>query len=112
MTTRAASPPEELTQSVPLDVTATQHGDGRSSWYELSLEQRRDGDRAAWLDDELHPVEQYAHRVRQRVIVHGDDVVEKTLMVRERDVSDLDGEKAVSQSRRVLQRHRFAGGAR
>src|SRR5437868_14792079 len=107
MITRPASPPEELTQSVPLDVTATQHGDGRSSWYELSLEQGSHGDRTTRLDDELHSVQQHTHRFRQRFVVHGDDIVEIALVMRERDVSDLDGEKTISESRGVLQRNRL-----
>src|SRR5215217_6905048 len=98
MTTRAESPSEKLTKSGPLDVTATQHGDGRSSWYELPLEQGRDRDRAAWLDDELHSVQQESHGADQRLVIDGDDVVEVLLMVREGHASDLHGQQAVSEA--------------
>src|SRR5438105_1338409 len=102
MTMRPESPAEELTKSVPLDVTATQHGDGRSSWYELALEQGGHGDRAAWLDDELHSVQQQPHGVPQRVVVDGDDVVQILLMVCKRHMSDLNSEKPIGESTAVL----------
>src|SRR4051812_48405230 len=56
------SPAEYCTKSVPLDVAAAQHRDGRASWYDLLLQQCRHGDRAARLDDQLHAVQEQAHR--------------------------------------------------
>ena len=60
--------------------------------------QRRDRDRAARLDDELHAVEQQAHRAHERVVVDEHDVVDVLLVVREREVADLDGEQSVGEA--------------
>src|SRR5262245_45257329 len=49
---------EKPTQTVPLDVAAAQDRDGRSRGLDLPLEERRDGDRAARLHDQLHSIEQ------------------------------------------------------
>src|SRR5206468_2947918 len=106
------SPPEELTQSVPLDVTAAQHGDGRSSWFEFLFEQRRDRNRAARLDNELESVEQHSHYWNQRVVVNRDDVIQIPLMVRERHASHFNREQPVRESRGMLQRYRLSCGTR
>src|SRR5512133_734257 len=112
MRTRPESPPEKLTKSGPLDVTANQHGDGRSSWYELLFEQRRDRDRAARLDAELHSVEQHPHGAHERVVVDRDDVVEVLLVVGERHVADLHSKQSVSQTAGVVERDGLSRGAR
>src|SRR5574338_735048 len=61
MRTRGSAATEELTQSVPLDVAATEHRHRLAVRAHEPFEQRGDGDRAARLGHELHPVEEEAH---------------------------------------------------
>src|SRR5262245_39530934 len=94
---------EEPTQPFPLDVAATQDRDGRTRRRDLPLEERCDRDRTARLHDELHSVEQQTHRALERRVVDENDVVDESLMVRERDRSDLDGQETVRETARVLE---------
>src|SRR5690349_778730 len=77
--------PEQLPEAVPLDVAATEHG---NRWTPAarphdSFHQRRHRDRTTRLDDELHAIEQEAHRRHERGVVDRHHVVEIALMVRE-----------------------------
>src|SRR5215467_3321203 len=103
---------ENVTKAAPFDVAAAQDRDGWSLRHDDLLEQRSDGDRTAWLDDELHSVKQDAHRVAKRRVVDENDVIEKALVVREGDRTDLHRQQPVSQAARVLELHRPPGGAR
>ena len=49
------------------------------------------------------PVEQQAHRATQRRVVDENDVVDVALVMRERDVADLDGEETVGEPARMLE---------
>src|SRR4051812_35192449 len=106
--TRWTSFTEEPTQPVPLDVAAAEYRDGRAARYEFFLEQRRDRDRTTRLDDELQSVQEKTHRLVKRIVVHQHDIVEILLVVREGDVSDLDGEKTVSETARRRNAHRLS----
>src|SRR5215467_12500124 len=87
--------PEELTQSFPLDVAAAQNGDRRTAAarLNLALEQRGHGDRATRFDDQLQAIDQQSHRAAQRRVVHRDDVVEETLMMRVGQRAYLNGKQ-------------------
>src|SRR5262245_31236016 len=102
---------EETTQSFPFDVAAAQNRDGGTRRLDLPLEQRRNGDGAAGLHDELHSIEQQTHGAFECRVVDENDVVDESLMMRERDRSNLDGKQTVREPARVLELDRTPCGA-
>ncbi len=100
--------PDHVAQHHRIDVAAGEHGDRRRREPPRVLQQRGHRGRARRLDEQLRPLQAVQQRPRQRVVVHGEDLVDEGGDLRERHVARPADRDAVGEGAHHRQRRRRA----
>src|SRR5438309_4704612 len=99
---------EQLGEPHRTDVPAGDH-DADVLAAHAAGKQSRDADRAARLDDELHPVEEEGHGIDDLGVAHRDDLVDALPVHRERQLTRLGRLQPIGDRGRYLDADAFAG---